>query len=84
MHNIGMNGHVGHARNMSCSINMYDQANKEKLRNAGWGLDVENLKQPKDVRCLPMDQQYHKRFWDYDVLTYQLKTTGLFSEHVDQ
>ena len=44
MHNIGMNGHVGHARNMSCSINMYDQANKEKLRNAGWGLDVENLK----------------------------------------
>lgn len=31
-----------------------------------------------------MDQQYHKRFWDYDHLTYQLKTTGWFSEHVDK
>lgn len=56
MHQIGMHGHVGHGRNLSCSINFFDQENKEKFRAPGWGSNNMNVKQEKDVRCLPMDQ----------------------------
>ena len=55
MHQIGMQGHIGHGRNLSCSINFFDQENKEKFRAPGWGTNVANMKQQKDVRCLPMD-----------------------------
>jgi hypothetical protein len=39
-HNIAMNGHIGHARNLSQSINFAE----EKFRAPGWGKNVQSLK----------------------------------------
>ena len=79
-HQIAMNGHMGHARNLSQSIHIIE----ERVRDAGWGHDKEILNQTKDVRCLPVEQQYHKKFWDHEATQIHMKTTGLFSNHVDQ
>jgi len=44
---------------------------------------MKNLRQGEEVRALPADQQYHKKFWDHEPGQLNLKTTGWFAEHVD-
>ena len=39
-HQIAMNGHMGHARNLSQSIHIIE----ERVRDPGWGQDKEVLK----------------------------------------
>ena len=35
------------------------------------------------VRALPVDQQYHKKYWDYEPGKFNLRTTGWHSNHLD-
>ena len=79
-HQLAMNGHMGHGRNLSQSIHITE----EKERLPGWGSKLVSLQQPKDVRCLPVDQQYHKKFWDHEATQIHMKTTGWFSSHLDE
>lgn len=60
MHNISMNGHVGHGRNMAQATNFgsMDKCQPNGYQH-GWGLDREELKQGPELqrlRVLPADQ----------------------------
>ena len=87
-HNIAMNGHVGHGRNLTQSINFLSSGQYQPDTFAlGWGLDKEELKQGPElqrVRALPVEQQTHKKYWDHEVGEYNLKTSGWFAAHVDE
>jgi hypothetical protein len=33
---------------------------------------------------MPIEDQYHTRFWDHDRTKYHMYTTGFFSSHLDK
>jgi len=45
------NGHIGHLRNHS--KNVINLSEVKQYPGIGWGSSIENLKQPKNVKCLP-------------------------------
>lgn len=81
---LATDGHFGHARSLTQSINYTSTHEHQPFRRLhGWGSTKKHLKQNKDVRCLPEDRQYHKKHWDHDATRTYMHTTGWFSHHLD-
>ena len=36
-----------------------------------------------EIKCLPVDKQYHKTYWDHDKTRLHMYTTGFFASHID-
>ena len=66
-HNITMNGHIGHGRNLTQSTNFSTQGMVQPHQKmAGWGTDKLHLRQGAElhrIRAMPVEKQYHKKYW---------------------
>ena len=84
---MAFKGQPYHARNLSCEVNFkthnaldHDQ---HVLRKIGWGTQMEKLKQSYNVKQMPIEDQYHKIYWDHEKTKYHMNTTGFFSKYLD-
>ena len=57
---------------------------EKKRRDIGWGTDNSNLSQKRDVRCLPLKDQFHKTYWDEDKTRLHMYTNGFHATHTDK
>jgi hypothetical protein len=81
---IQSNGHEGHLRNHSKKINLSEEKTIiEKTFQVGWGSNKKDLVPPKDVKCLPVEDQWHKKYWDHEAGLYNIYFTGQHSVHID-
>ena len=75
---------MGHGRNLTQSVNYASTHEHQPYRReSGWGSGKSALQQAPDVRALPEDKQYHKKFWDHDATRLHMHTTGWHSTHLD-
>lgn len=85
---MAFKGQPYHARNLSCDVNFKTQYaldhDQHVMRKIGWGTKMQNLQQSYNVKQMPIEDQYHKLFWDHDRTKYHMHTTGFFSKYLDK